>query len=248
MLMSPDMEAGSTSLTGVVVFDLDHTVSRYDTFKPFLLRLVKAHPTRLRYLPQLVMTWTRHQLGLIDNATMKNVFLQRLAGGLQAEELEAIAARHVNHLLKHGLYAEALDEIAQQREPGSRLLMATASPDIYAVALGQALGFDEVIASQLDWNQDSTCKGRLKGDNCYGEAKALRVLHWLEEHPGFTLTHVYSDHISDLPLFALAQQGVAVNAGPQLRSVTTGLALRHVRWHMSASTEPAAAPTQATTG
>ena len=232
----------------VVVFDLDHTLSRRDTFKPFLLRLVKSRPARLRSLPWLALSWLRYQFGQCSNEDMKNTFLDYLGRGLSRAELADTAGAHVSALLHHGLYAEALDALEKERTNGAYLILATASPDIYTVPLGKALGFDEVIASRLGWREDATFAGQLDGTNCYGKEKARRVGEWLERHPLRMLTQVYTDHISDLPLLAMAREGVAVNADNRLRSVSGGLALRHVSWGTPAGAQTAATRIHVTAG
>ena len=232
----------------VVVFDLDHTLSRRDTFKPFLLRLIKSRPARLRSLPWLVLSWLRYQLGQCSNEDMKNTFLDYLGRGLSRAELADIAGEHVRSLLNQGLFAEALDALEKERASGAYLILATASPDIYTLPLGKALGFDEVIASRLGWRDDATFAGKLDGANCYGKEKAQRVAEWIERHPLSILTQVYTDHISDLPLLAMAREGVAVNADNRLRSASGGLALRHVNWRTPASAQTAATRIHVTAG
>lgn len=232
----------------VVAFDLDHTISRRDTFKPFLLRLVRATPARLAYLPHLAWSWSQHQFGQTSNEDMKNTFLARLAAGMSRAELNAIAEQHVRRLLSDGLFAEAIEALEQHRARGAHLLLATASPDIYVEPLATALGFHSVIASRLAWHDDDTFAGHLDGNNCYAQEKARRVQGWLDAHPSMTLQRVYTDHISDLPFLAMAREGVAVNADVRLQSASAGLALRFVRWQAAGMMAPATAASRAAAG
>ncbi|MEI9852831.1 MAG: haloacid dehalogenase-like hydrolase [Sphingomonas sp.] len=62
----------------------------------------------------------------------------------------------------------------------------------------------------------------IEGENCYGAAKLRMVEAWMAER-GIARAdaHVraYSDHVSDAPLLAWADEGFAVNAHGPLRAL-----------------------------
>jgi phosphoserine phosphatase len=106
--------------------------------------------------------------------------------------------------------------IARDQAEGRRVVMATASYRLYADAIGELLGFDDVIGTGSIIGLDSQVHAKIDGENCYGPAKLRMVTDWLAKS-GLQRGHVrfYSDHASDAPLFEWADEAVAVN--PHLR-------------------------------
>ena len=96
------------------------------------------------------------------------------------------------------------------------------------------LGIADVIATPARWEGD-WLNYRLGGANCYGEAKLAMVTAWLARAglAGARL-RFYSDHESDLPLFAYAVAGggeaVAANPSAALRLVAAARGWRIVVW------------------
>ena len=64
----------------------------------------------------------------------------------------------------------ALGRIGWHRARGHRLVLVTAGLDIYAVPLGLALGFDDVVATRAGWD-GGRLTGSLAGPNLRGGRK-----------------------------------------------------------------------------
>ena len=109
--------------------------------------------------------------------------------------------------------------IERDREQRRRLVLATASYRLYADAIAQRLGFDDVIATGSVIGLDERVHARILGKNCYGEEKMRMIADWVEKsgllgkhgHVGF-----YSDHASDEPAFLWSDEPVAVNPHDRL--------------------------------
>jgi HAD superfamily phosphoserine phosphatase-like hydrolase len=115
--------------------------------------------------------------------------------------------------------------IARDRAEGYRLLMATAAPEFYAGAIADALGFDAIVASRHKRDAAANWLPQLDGPNCYGAEKARRVAEWLGANATGGAAHIraYSDHASDAPTFALANDAWLVGRGDKF----IRLAARH---------------------
>jgi len=122
----------------LAVFDLDGTITRRDTFGPFLWGFLWRRPWRLpRVL--LALPGAARYLFNRDRGAFKGAVIHALLGGAQRASLERWAERFVAGLLDHGLYREALDAIAMHRARGDRLLLMSASTDLYVPRVGRAL-------------------------------------------------------------------------------------------------------------
>ena len=99
-------------------------------------------------------------------------------------------------------------------------MLATASYRLYADAIAERLGFDDVIGTGSFIGLDERVHAKIAGENCYGPAKLRMIADWVERQ-GLKGEHghvrFYSDHVSDQPAFEWADEPVAVNPHGKLR-------------------------------
>lgn len=222
------------SLDGaLVVFDLDHTLTQCDTYVAFLLKVLRARPTRLLYGLHLASGVVVHKLGFRDNTWLKTLFLRCICGGCDRRFIETIAEDFAAELVPDRISPAALQSIKQHRMRGDQNVLATASLDIYVYAIAQRLGIasDDVVATRVEWQGDRLT-GRLSSANIYGQAKADAVKAWMQLSGRDRVDVAYSDHHSDLPLLGAARQGVAVNPTGRLRDAAGSYRLEIVQWTM----------------
>ena len=86
-----------TERPSLVVFDLDHTLSRRDTFLQYLGGFLLRNPARILRCIGLPFAVAKFYLGLIDNRQMKESFLSAVLGGIHRQEVEAWTKRYVPH-------------------------------------------------------------------------------------------------------------------------------------------------------
>ena len=222
-----------TSRGGLVVFDLDHTLTRHDTYIAFLLSVLRARPSRLIRCGELGFGFAVHKLGLRDNTWLKIQFLRTICGGCDRRFIEKLAARFAEEVVPHKIRPGALRSIRLHQSRGDQIVLATASPDIYVEAIAQRLGIaaGDVLATRVEW-RDDRLTGRLNSPNLYGQAKADAVAAWMRHAGRDALDIAYSDHHSDLPLLRSAVRGVAVNPTVRLRSAASNYRLEVVQWNL----------------
>lgn len=216
----------------VAVFDLDGTITGRDTFQRFLIHALLHSPTRWVRTPLLAWAVGMFALRRRDNHWLKAFFLRHTVGGQPTARVAHLAASHVRSVLDTEVLPCALDEVTRHRRAGMRLVLASASPDLYTRPLGAALGFDAVVCTEVERDGDGRPTGRLRGGNCYGEEKRRRVEHLLHasglDWDGVT---AYSDHHADLPLLRVAGTSYAVNPSPRLRREAVAVGWPVLDWH-----------------
>ena len=198
----------------LAVFDLDGTITRRDTLGPFLWGYLWRRPWRLlRVL--LVLPAAAGFVLHRDRGALKGALIHALLGGVRRASLNRWTERFVAELLIDGLYAEALAAIAMHRARGDRLLLMSASTDLYVPRIGRALGFDEIICTEVRWRADGRLDGRLASANCRGEEKR-RCLAALIARDAPGRVYAYGDSRADLAHMQLVQEAYLVNASPRL--------------------------------
>jgi len=209
-------------MTDLAIYDLDRTLTRRPTYTPFLLHCaVNRAPWRLIFLPVVAFSMLAYVARIIDRGELKEINHHLLLGRkIHPRDLkplvESFAAKQVASNIRPG----ARKAIKRDKKQGRRLVLATASYRLYADAIAERLGFDDVIGTGSIIGLDSQVHAKIAGENCFGPAKLRMIADWVQRsglkgaqgHVRF-----YSDHVSDQPAFEWADEPVAVNPHGKLR-------------------------------
>ena len=209
-------------MSDLAIYDMDRTVTRRATYTPFLLHsALRRAPWRLLFLPLVAGSMLAYVAGLIDRATLKEINHRLLLGRtIHPRELEPLVESFADKQVATNIRPGARAAIARDHAEGRRLVLATASYRLYADAIADRLGFDDVIGTGSITGLDERVHARIAGENCYGPAKLRMIADWVDAS-GLKGTHghvrFYSDHVSDRPAFEWADEAVAVNPHAKLR-------------------------------
>jgi HAD superfamily hydrolase (TIGR01490 family) len=209
----------------LAIYDMDKTVTRRPTYGLFLVHAVlRLAPWRLALAPALLATGLFYALRLIDRGRLKELNYRLLIGRVPAERLEPVVQSFADRQLETNIMAGARDRIAEDKAAGRRLVLATASYRLYAAAIAERLGFDDVIATDTLPDERGRIVARIDGRNCYGLAKLDMIEAWLQrEGLERKALHIrfYSDHISDAPVHRWSDEAFATNAHDRLIRLAT---------------------------
>jgi HAD superfamily hydrolase (TIGR01490 family) len=209
-------------MTDLAIYDMDRTVTGRATYTPFLLHCaVHRAPWRLLLLPLVLLSMLAYILRLIDRGKLKEINHRLLLGARNhPHELKPLIESFANKQLATNIRPGAWAAIARDKAEGRRLVLATASYRLYADAIAERLGFDDVIGTGSIIGLDDRVHAKIAGENCYGPAKMRMIADWLETS-GLKDAHghvrFYSDHVSDQPAFEWSDEPVAVNPHGKLR-------------------------------
>lgn len=207
----------------LAIYDMDKTVTRRATFTPFLLHAARRlAPWRLALLPAVAATGLGYALRLYDRARLKELNYRLLIGHVSPERLEPVIQSFADAQVRTNILRGARERLAEDRAAGRRLVMATASYRLYAAAIAQRLGFDDVIGTEQALDRKGRVLARIDGANCYGAAKHDMILAWLEREGlerGALHIRFYSDHVSDAVVHHWADEAFATNAHQRLIDV-----------------------------
>jgi HAD superfamily hydrolase (TIGR01490 family) len=209
-------------MSELAVYDMDRTVTKRPTYGPFLLHCaVRRAPWRLLLLPVVGLSLLAYAARLIDRARLKEINHRLLIGHrVHLSALKPLVASFADKQVATNIRPGALKAIARDKAEGRRLVLATASYRLYADAIAERLGFDDVIGTGSVVGLDERVHAKIGGENAYGEAKMRMIANWVRKsvlegvhgHVRF-----YSDHVSDRPAFEWADEPVAVNPHGKLR-------------------------------
>ena len=206
----------------LAIYDMDKTITRRATWMPFLDAFARSRPwdgIGFSATPGPVILYA---LKVIDRARLKEM-TQRLVMGrrVRLTDVDRVAAAFAERIAAEGTYAAARDRIAADRGAGYRIVIATASYDFYVRHIAERLGTADVVATRSTIVGDRMVP-RITGENCYGPAKLRMIEAWMAKEGiarGDAHIRFYSDHVSDAPTLAWADEPFAVNPHAPLRAL-----------------------------
>ena len=113
--------------------------------------------------------------------------------------------------------------IEKHKSEGARLVLMSASTDLYVPAFGAALGFDEVICTGVRWNGDRL-DGHLTTPNRRGPEKTRCFEALRRQYPNHP-TAAYGNAGTDLDHMRLADHPLLVNASQSAQRKATQLGI-----------------------
>lgn len=214
----------------LALFDLDGTLTRGDTYRGFVLELLAAHPARWPRALLLPLLAAGYALRVLDRGALKGAILRLLFAGLPRDTVQVFAQRYAAEVVPRRMFPDALAALRGHLAAGDRVVVLSASPDLYVPDIGHLLGAHETHCTAIRWKADML-DGRLAGANRRGPEKT-RVLEMLRRvHPGLPVI-AYGNSEPDLAHMALCEEAVYVNArGRLVASLAARFpAMRCVTW------------------
>jgi phosphatidylglycerophosphatase C len=188
----------------VAAFDFDGTLTAYDTLLPFLAQLRGARAVTAA----LVSAVPQARAGRTE---LKEAVLARLLRGLDADEVATAGASYAETQLARRIRPEMRRVVDDHRARGHALVMVSASLEAYLSHVARSLGFDAVLATRLEVDEDGRLTGRLLGGNVRGDEKARLLRAWLGDEP--YVLHAYGDSAGDRAMLTMAHHAVRVRRG-----------------------------------
>jgi phosphatidylglycerophosphatase C len=205
--VSTDPEAPTP---GVAAFDFDGTLTDGGSVFKFLSAVVGAG-TAYRAAASLSPRLAHAALvgGSVADTTKESLFERTLAG-VRVERLEEVAADFAPAHLERHLRPEVQKRLDWHRGRGDRVVVVSASLDVYVRIAGTLLGADGVVATRLA-DEDGVVTGHYEGANCRGEEKVRRLRSWVEHSQGPSgPLWAYGNSRGDLKMLRAADIGVNV--------------------------------------
>lgn len=216
-------------------YDMDRTVTIRPTYTAFLLHVARAMaPWRLLLTPVAGLAMLAYVLKLVSRRRLKEINQQLMMGGrVRRDRLAPHIESFADRMLAENVYRGALERIAQDRAEGYRLVLATASYRLYVDAIARRAGFDDVIATDHLGQDLDYVRAKIAGDNCYDAAKLAKIRDWMAQR-GIVreqaYIRAYSDHVTDEPMLAFADEAYAVHPHAPLAKLAAERGWTRLDW------------------
>lgn len=157
----------------IAAFDFDGTITTRDTFIPFLYRAFGKSRV-LRVFVRLSFEAAKMGLGLSSRDELKSRVIRTLFQGDGRERLRQIGREYAGQV-EAWFRPKALERIEWHRKAGHRLVLVSASLDLYLETVAKNLGFDDLLCTTISVDEFQMCDGRLVDGNCRGLEKVRRL-------------------------------------------------------------------------
>lgn len=218
-MVSPGFNSGDRSPV-VAAFDVDHTLTTKDCVVPFL-RYVGGWSVYGRLLRR---TWPLGRALLAgDRDRLKAEVTHAVLGGRTRDEVELAAKSFAERAFPSWLRSDVVARLRWHQSRGHRVLLVSASYDLYLRHLAESLGCQAVLGTQCEIDNQGILTGRLVGVNCRGPEKERRLRQWLSHHDlSSTEVFAYGDSRGDDEMLAMANFAYRVtkhtlNEAPEMR-------------------------------
>lgn len=202
----------------VAFFDMDHTLIDNDcdlSWKFFLAdRGLAGWTDRVRGRWHFFL----YRIGRLNPEKFMRFQLAQFRGRT-AEEMQPLFDEHFREYVLPRLYPDVPDLLAAFAARGIPRIMVTATNGLIAGPLARHLGFEEILATDLEKGPDNRFTGRVGTTYCLGERK-LDLMAPAAAELGLSLGEAmyWGDSGNDVPVLAAVGHPVAVNPAPALRS------------------------------
>lgn len=215
--------------TAFAFFDFDDTLAKGDSIFPFLLYCIKRGYAPRRQLFKAAVGFLRWKLQPSSGRAVKEMTLSFIKGRT-VEDMDALARDFFRDVQQKAFFEDAAPELFRLRQLGAKIVIVSASSDLYMKVLPEFLPVDAVISTVCEV-QEGRYTGKI-GKNCKGEEKVARIRRWLDEQ-GLTIDREhsagYGDSPSDAPMLLLTAAPTLVNPKRKLRAALPEG--RIVHWH-----------------
>jgi len=184
----------------IAAFDFDGTITTKDTFIPFLFHsfgIKRVICVLLRFAPQILRLCFR----LENEDTLKSSIILALFKGQPLKLLQNAGNTYSNHLL-NCVRPSALQRIAWHKSQGHRLIMVSASLDVYLQHIAVKLGFDDLLCTRLSCDGD-VFSGKIANGNCRSENKVKHLVNLIGHLDNYEI-YAYGDSDGDKEMLDIA--------------------------------------------
>ncbi|HAQ62540.1 TPA: hypothetical protein DCR49_11205 [Candidatus Delongbacteria bacterium] len=156
--------------TKVVYTDFDGTFVKGDSYLRSLL-FFAGYTRFLVSLPELLITVIGYFFKAVSRDEAKKRSFRLIYRGMETELIERKLNDFYNQM---HVFPKVKKKISELKDVGCKIIVVTASPDIYMNFMADKFGFDECICTETEKN-GPVLTGRLVGNNCNYSEKVSRI-------------------------------------------------------------------------
>lgn len=174
--------------------------------------MIYKKPSNIKYLPRTIFSGLMYIIGVFDEKRTKETFL-KFIDGMKEEDMQRLVKEFYQKRLSKILYKDAIDMMKKLKADGYKIYLISASPEFYLRELYAIKEVDKVVGTRFVMEKGVYSR-RMVGENCKGYEKVRRLKEELVRDNikvDFKNSYMFSDSLSDKPLFDLVGNAYLIN-------------------------------------
>lgn len=184
----------------LALFDFDNTLISTDSFYEFALYFYGRFGFSIKALPAIPV-FALHKLGVVRRDKAKEAVFSKFYKGIPIDVLKEKALQFTQDILLNKHKPEALDAFKAHLERGHRVVVVSASMDIWLAPWAEQQGVELICTNTQVVRGQMT--GNFSSPNCNYDEKAKRVRQLINLND-YEKVYVYGDSGGDKSLLELA--------------------------------------------
>lgn len=198
----------------IAFVDIDGTLIRGQTQLHFLFFLFWEKEISFIDVARVISWYFGYRvLGKSINENLAGKIYKKIVGGKSVGDINNITAHYFSRVEKY-MFPGAPSLLQELRKENYSIFFLTSTLRPIADKFNEFFGADGAYCTELEI-KDGYYTGEIKGKIMQGSRKAKKLSDIIEEKDPEVVA-VFSDHISDLPVFRFATRPVAVNPDHKL--------------------------------
>lgn len=197
-------------MTIVAAFDVDKTLTRRDCVTAFAEEVIGRNRLAIGLLRRAPSAMRR----IGDRNALKELVTEIVFRGRDRSAIDELGADFAERVHANWMRPDTWARLDWHREQQHRVVLVSASYEIYLVPLARLLGVDTALGTRLE-SRGGILTGALEGANCRGPEKVRRLREWMERN-GVDRAAVelwaYGDSTGDRALLAASDHAVWVKS------------------------------------
>ena len=167
----------------IIFTDLDGTLTTRDTYTQFIFRNI--HLKHIIYIPRLIKIFILYFFGRLNGNDIKQETFKIFFRNQNLEEL----TKNLNSFIKSIQWNNKLiSVIEEKRKKNYKVIIVTASPNIYIQEICDFLGYDGYISSLIEL-KDKQLTGNFIGEICNFDEKVNRIKKYINNNSYYTISY-----------------------------------------------------------
>lgn len=196
----------------IAIFDVDFTITKKETMAQFYLFMLKKNFKNIIYIFKIAFAGILYLLKVIELDKAKQYFMSFI-NGIYEKDMKELSNEFYEKVLCKIFYDDAINMIKKLKKKGYKIILISASPEFYLNELYNIKEIDKVMGTKY-YCIDGKYIAKIDGRNCKGEEKVSRLNDYLSQNAinvDFNNSYMFSDSLSDIPLFNLVGNKYIIN-------------------------------------
>ncbi|WP_123053447.1 HAD-IB family hydrolase [Clostridium sp. JN-1] len=196
----------------LAIFDVDYTLTKRETLAEFYLFMLTKNPKLIMHLPKSIVSAFFYVFKVFNAAKAKENFIAFI-DGIEEKKMKSLVEEFYEKRLSKIFYKDAIDTMKKLKKQGCKIYLISASAEFYLNELYKIEEVDKVIGTKFTC-EHGIYRRKIIGENCKGEEKVKRLMSVLKEENievDFKNSYMFSDSLSDMPLFKLVGNPYLIN-------------------------------------